>query len=210
MTLFNSEKLQETQKAQLELLQQISGKIFESVEQLTQLQLKSLRATSGEQFESLSALLSVSNPQDFANLQTAFPQPAAQAERLMELNREVYELISNTQADIAKLAESQVDATTQQTQEMLETLSKNAPAGAEPAVAMFKTALESAGSTFESVQQAAKQASKMAEEGITAASTAGKATVDAAKTATADTTKAATDTAKATADAAKPKAAAKK
>ena len=196
MTLFNSDKLQETQKAQLELLQQISGKIFESVEQLTQLQLKSLRATSGEQFESLNALLSVKNPQDFASLQTAFPQPAAQAERLMELNREVYELISSTQADIAKLAESQVDATTQQTQEMIENLSKNAPAGAEPAVAMFKTALESVGSTFESVQQAAKQASKMAEEGITAASTAGQATADAAK--------------KATADAAKPKATTKK
>ena len=195
MSLFDSEKLQNTQKAQLELLQQISGKIFESVEQLTQLQLKTLRATSGEQFESLNALLSVSDPQDFAKLQTAFPQPAAQAERLMELNREVYELISSTQADIAKLAESQMGATTQQTQEMIEALSKNAPAGAEPAVAMFKSALESVGSTYESVQQAAKQASKMAEDGIAAASKAGQATADAAK---------------ATADAAKPKAADKK
>lgn len=172
MTLFNSEKLQDIQKSQLELLQQISSKIFESVEQLTQLQLKTLRATSGEQFESLSTLLSVNKPKDFANLQTAFPQPAAQAERLTELNREVYELISNTQADIAKLAESQVDATTQQTQEMLETLSKNAPASAEPAVALLKSALESAGSTYESVQKAAQQASKMAEEGIASAASA--------------------------------------
>ena len=185
MTLFNSEKLQNAQKAQLEMLQQISGKIFESVEKLTQLQLKSLRAASGEQFESLHSMLAITDAKDLAGLQTALPQPAAQAERLMDFNREVYELISKTQADIAQLAESQVDATTQQTQELIETLSKNAPAGAEPAVAMFKSALESVGSTYESVQKAAKQASEMAEEGIAAAaSAASKATT----TATAATT----------------------
>lgn len=192
MSLFNSEKLQDTQKAQLELLQQISGKIFESVEQLTQLQIKTLRATSGEQFESLRTMLST-DPKDLASLQTAFPQPAAQAERLMELNREVYELISKTQADIAKLAESQVDATAKQTQEMIEDLSKNVPAGAEPAIAMLKSALESAGSTYESVQKAAKQATEMAEEGIAAAASAATQATQAAS-----------------APAEKPKAAAKK
>ena len=63
---------------------------------------------------------------------------------------------------------------------MIETLSKNAPAGAEPAVAMFKSALESVGNTYESVQKAAKQATQMAEEGITAAaSAAGQATAAA-------------------------------
>ncbi len=184
MTLFNSDKIQNAQKAQLELLQQISSKIFEGVEQLTQLQLKSLRAASGEQFESLNSMLAITDAKDLAGLQSALPQPAAQAERLMDFSREVYELISKTQAEIAELAESQVDATSQQTQELLETLSKNAPAGAEPAVAMLKSALENAGSTYESVQKAAKQASEMAEEGIAAAaSAAGKAT-DAAKSAT--------------------------
>ncbi len=194
MTLFNPEKIQEAQKAQLELLQKISGKIFESVEQLTQLQFKNLREASGEQLQNLRSQLSVTDPQDISKLQASLTQPGAQAERLMELNREVYELISSTHADIAKLAESQAHATAQQTQEMIEALSKNAPAGAEPAVAMLKSALESVGSTYESVQQAAKQASKMAEEGIAAA----------AATATA------TATGKATTGAAKPKASAKK
>ncbi len=202
MSLFNSEKIQNAQKAQLELLQQISGKVFESVEQLTQLQLKSLRAASGEQFESLQSMLNVNDPKDLAGLQTALPQPAAQAERLMEFSREVYELISKTQAEIAKLAESQVDATTEQTQELIETLSKNAPAGAEPAVAMFKSALETAGSNYESVQKAAKQASEMAEEGITAAASAASKATDSATAATekaTDTATAATEKAKAAA-----------
>ncbi len=182
MSLFNPEKIQNAQKAQLELLQQISSKMFESVEQLTQLQFKNLRASSGDQFDSLHSLFSITDPQDFAKLQTSFTQPVAQAERLMEFNREVYELISSTQSDIAKIAESQIDATSKQTQEMIELLSKNAPTGAEPAVAMFKTALESVGSTYESVQKAAKQATKLAEEGITAAaSAANQATRDAAK-----------------------------
>ena len=197
MSLFNSEKIQNAQKAQIELLQQISGKVFESVEQLTQLQLKTLRASSGEQFESLRSMLAVTDAKDLAGLQSALPQPAAQAERLMDFNREVYELISKTQADIAKLAESQVEATTQQTQELIETLSKNAPAGAEPAVAMLKSALENAGSTYESVQKAAKQASEMAEEGIAAAASAASKATASATSATSAATEA-------------PKAAAKK
>jgi len=181
MTLFNPEKIQEAQKAQLELLQQISGKIFESVEQLTQLQFKSLREASTEQLENFRSQLSVTDPQDLAKLQASVTQPNTQTERLMELNREVYELISSTHADIAKLAENQANATAQQTQELIEALSKNAPAGAEPAVAMFKTALESVNSTYESVQKAAQKASKMAEEGIIAAAAAGKASADTAK-----------------------------
>ncbi len=189
MSLFNSEKIQETQQAQLELLQQISGKIFESVEQLSQLQFKNLRATSADQMESLRTMFSASNPQDFAKLQSSLTQPAAQAERMMEFNREVYDLVSSTQAEIAKLAESQATATSKQTQEMIETLSKNAPAGAEPAVAMLKSALETAGSTYESVQKAAKQATQMAEEGITAAASAA---TEATRNATTAATSAAT------------------
>ncbi|MGH8389680.1 MAG: phasin family protein, partial [Pseudomonas sp.] len=40
MSFFNLEKLQDAQNANLDLLQQISGKIFSSVEQLSQLQFK--------------------------------------------------------------------------------------------------------------------------------------------------------------------------
>ncbi|MCL6692404.1 phasin family protein [Pseudomonas sp. R3.Fl] len=185
MSLFDTEKLNKAQKANLDLLQQISGKLFEGVEQLGQLQFKALRATTDAQFDSLRKLVSARDPQAFVEWQASFAQPTAQAERFLEFNRQVYELISGTQAEIAKLAEHQVEAGAKQVQELVEVVAKNAPAGAEPAVAVLKSVLETAGSVYESAQKAAKQAAEIAENGIAAAaSAAGQATREAGKAST--------------------------
>ncbi|MCW4646453.1 phasin family protein [Pseudomonas aeruginosa] len=184
MSLFDTEKLNDAQKANLDLLQQISGKLFEGVEQLGQLQFKALRASTDAQFDSLRKLSLARDPQGFVDWQASFAQPTAQAERVLEFNRQVYELVSGTQAEIAKLAERQVEASARQVQESVEVVAKNAPAGAEPAVAVLKSALETAGNIYESAQKAAKQAAEIAENGIAAAaSAAGQATREAGKTA---------------------------
>ncbi|MEB0006085.1 MAG: phasin family protein [Pseudomonas sp.] len=176
MSLFNTEKLQNAQKANLDLLQQISGKVFASVEQLSQLQFKTLRASTEEYFDGFRKLLAVRDPQGFAELQASFIQPHVQAERLAEFNRQMQELIVGTQSEIAKLTEGQVEAGTQQVQEFIEVMSKNAPAGSEPVVAAFKSTLANAGSVYENAQKAAKQAADIAQSGFTAATTAaGKA-----------------------------------
>ena len=176
MSFFNPEKLQTVQKANLDLLQQISGKVFASVEQLSQLQFKALRDSTEEHFEGVRKLLSVRDPQGFAELQASLTQPSAQGERLAEFNRQVQALIVDTQSDIAKLTSSQVESGTRQVEEFVETLSKNAPAGSEPVVAAFKSGLANAGTVFESAQKAAKQAADVAQSGFEAASAApGKA-----------------------------------
>ena len=176
MTFFNSEKLQDAQKANLDLLQQISGKIFASVEQLSQLQFKTLQASTEEQFDGFRKLLAVRDPQGFAELQASFTQPNVQAERLAEFNRQVQALIVGTQSEIAKLTTRQVEAGTQQVQEFVEVISKNAPAGSEPVVAAFKSSLANAGAVFESAQKAVKQATDVAQSGFEAATAATAAT----------------------------------
>lgn len=163
MSFFNPEKLQSAQKANLDLLQQISGKVFASVEQLSQLQFKALRESTEEQFEGVRKLLAVRDPQGFADLQASFSQPAAQTERLAEFNRQVQALIVGTQSDIAQLTSSQVEAGTAQVQEFVEEISKNAPAGSEPVVAAFKSGLANAGTVFENAQKTAKQATEAAQ-----------------------------------------------
>ena len=182
MSLFDTGKLTSAQKANVDLLQQVAGKLFEGAEQLSQLQIKTLRATSDAQFDSLRGLAAARDPQAFVEWQASFAQPTAQAERLLEYNRQVYELISGTQTEIAKLDERQVEAATKQVQELVEVVAKNAPAGSEPVVAIFKSALETAGSVYDSAQKAAKQAAEIAENGIAAAaSAAGQATREAGK-----------------------------
>lgn len=184
MSLFDTEKLTSAQKANVDLLQQVAGKLLEGAEQLGQLQLNTLRANFDAQFDGLRQLVAARDPQAFVEWQASFAQPAAQAERLLEFNRQVYDLISGTQTEIAKLAERQVEAGVKQVQELVEVVAKNAPAGSEPAVAVFRSALETAGSVYESAQKAAKQATEIAESGIAAAaSAAGQATREAGKAA---------------------------
>ncbi|WP_223517241.1 TIGR01841 family phasin [Pseudomonas sp. GL-B-19] len=181
MSFFNSEKLQDAQKANLDLLQQISGKIFSSVEQLSQLQFKTLQTSTEEQFDGFRKLLAVRDPQGFAELQASFTQPNVQAERLANFNRQVQALIVDTHSEIAKLTSRQVEAGTQQVQEFVEVISKNAPAGSEPVVAAFKSSLANAGTVFESAQKAVKQAADVAQSGFDAATAAAGKTAPGAK-----------------------------
>jgi phasin family protein len=172
MSFFNPEKLQTVQKANLDLLQQISGKVFASVEQLSQLQFKALRESTEEQFEGVRKLLAVRDPQGFADLQASFSQPNAQTERLAEFNRQVQALIVGTHSDIAQLTSNQVEAGTAQVQEFVEEISKNAPAGSESVVAAFKSGLANAGTVFENAQKTAKQATEAAQGNFDSASAA--------------------------------------
>ena len=94
-------------------------------------------------------------------LQSAFLQPAA--EKATAYGRQVYEITSTTQADVAKLVESQFGAAQQKVVALVDTAIKNAPAGTENAMTAANNALESA-------QQAAKQAVTMAEANFEAVS----------------------------------------
>jgi phasin family protein len=184
MTFFDSEKLQATQKSNLELLQQMNSKFLKGIEQISHLQIATLRSASEETFASASKLLAVRDPQSFTEVLSSLAHPAQQAERLMDFNRKVYDLLSSTQADIAKLSERQAARNAQQVQELVEEIAKNAPAGSESAVAVLKSAVETAGSVYESAQKTAKQAAEIAENGISAAATAaGQATREATKAA---------------------------
>jgi len=180
MSFFDLEKLESASKSNLDAVQKLSSKIFESAEELSKLQFKALRATADDNFESFRKLLSVRDPQAFLELQASFFKPNEQAERFVEFSRQTYDLISRFQAEVTKLTERQIEIGTQQAQEIVEEICKNAPASAEPVVSVFKSAVEGAGNVYESAQKAAKQASEIAASGIEAAAhAAGQATAQA-------------------------------
>jgi len=182
MSFFETDKLTNVQKSGIELLQQINAKLLDSADELGKLQFQVLRASTETQFESLKKLTEARDPQSFADWQASFAQPAVQAERLLDFNRQVYDLITKTQAEITKLAERQVEEGTKNVQDLVEKFAKNAPAGTEPVVAALRSAVETAGNVYESTQKTAKQVVEIAENGIAAAtSAANQATRNVAK-----------------------------
>jgi len=104
------------------------------------------------------------------------------AEKSAAYSRHVYEIASGTGAELGKAIEAQAAEAQKKFLSVVDNAAKNAPAGSETAVAVFKSAVAASTNAIESVQKAVKQATDVAEANFNAvASTA----VNASKTATA-------------------------
>ncbi|SFD61876.1 phasin family protein [Paracidovorax konjaci] len=177
-----------SQKAHLDTLFGLTNKAFEGVEKLVELNVTASRATLSEAATHTQALLSVKDAQELLSLQASFFQPLA--EKTAAYNRHLYEIASGTTAEFSRTLEAQAAEVQRNFSNLVDSAAKNAPAGTETGVAVFKSAVSAANNAFESVQKAVKQANDVAEANFnavsnTAASTAATATNAAAAAATA-------------------------
>lgn len=149
------------QKAQLETLFGLTNKAFEGVEKLVELNLAAGRAVLNETSANVQALLSVKDAQELMALHTNLLQPIA--DKTLAYGRQVYDIAQNTGTEFSKAFEVQAGEAQRNFNQLVESSAKNAPAGTETSVAVFKSAVSAANNAFESVQKAVKQASDMAE-----------------------------------------------
>ncbi len=154
-------------KANIETLFGLTNKAFEGVEKLVELNMQVAKTALGEAVESTQAALSVKDAQELLALQSTLLQPSA--EKAASYSRHLYDIATSTNAEVAKVAEAQMADMQSKFAAVVETASKNAPAGSENAVALVKSAVAAANNAFESVQKAAKQAADVAESNFAAA-----------------------------------------
>ncbi|MDM0040558.1 phasin family protein [Variovorax sp. J22G21] len=164
------------QKANLETLFGLTTKAFEGVEKLVELNVTASKAALSEAQGTAQALLSVKDAQELLALQASLFQPLA--EKTTAYSRHLYDIAQGTGAEFTKAFEAKAAETQATIVGLVDSASKNAPAGSETAVAMMKSAVAAANNAFESVQKAVKQASDVAEANFTAVSTSA---VNAAK-----------------------------
>jgi len=182
MTTYNPEQLLTAHKANLDNLFSLTHKAFEGIEKLVELNLQVAKATLAETAETTKAAMSVKDAQELMALQTSLLQPAA--EKAAAYCRHLYDILSGTNAEVAKVAEATMAEGQKSVMSMVDTVVKNAPAGTENAVALVKSAVTAANNAYENVNKAAKQASEVVEANFQALSTtAVKATQTAAKAA---------------------------
>jgi phasin family protein len=179
------EQLVAANKNTVETLLGLSQKTFEGVEKLVELNLQVARTALGEAGEHAKALLAIKDAQELLALQAAALQPTA--EKVSAYGRHVYDITSETQAEVTRVAEAQLQESQRKLMALVDTAVKNAPAGSENAVALMKSAVSAANNAFDSVQKAAKQAASVAEANFqavaaTATKAASAATAGAAKT----------------------------
>ena len=178
--MLTAEQLMAAQKANVETLFGLTNKAFEGVEKLVELNLQMAKTALGEAGDTARAALSVKDAQELVALQASLLQPTA--EKAAAYSRHVYDIAASTNAEVTKAVESQLGDAQKKFMGLVDSASKNAPAGSENAVALMRSAVAAANNAFESVQKAAKQATDVAEANLQAmTATAVKATQGATK-----------------------------
>jgi phasin family protein len=177
---FTPEQLVASHKSNIETLFGLTTKAFEGVEKLVELNVTASKAALTEAAEHTQAFLSVKDAQELLALQAGLFQPLA--EKTAAYSRHLYDIASGTGAEFGKAFEVQTADAQKKFLAVVDNAAKNAPAGSETAVAVFKSAVAAGNNALESVQKAVKQATDVAEANFNAvASTAVNATKTASK-----------------------------
>jgi phasin family protein len=174
--MLTPEQVLASQKAALETLFGLTSKAFEGVEKLVELNMTASKAAMAETAGTATAALGVKDAQELLALQASLFQPLA--EKTAAYSRHLYDITSGTGAEFGKTFEGMAADAQKKFLSVVDNAAKNAPAGSETAVAVFKSAVAAGTNALESVQKAVKQATDVAEANFNAvASTA----VNAAK-----------------------------
>ncbi len=164
------EQMSGANKANVETMLTIANTTFASAERLAALNLNTARVMLEDIVGNAKALMGAKDVQELMALQTSLAQPAL--EKAVAYSRSVYEITTQTQEELAKLAEAQYAEVNKNVSTALDKAAKNAPAGSDVAVAAVKSAIAAANSAYDSMNKAAKQVTEMAEANVAAATSA--------------------------------------
>ncbi|GAB7549885.1 TIGR01841 family phasin [Cupriavidus sp. 8B] len=169
------EQLAAAQKASLEIWLGLASKAAEGFVKLGELNLRVFKATLAETQAQTKKALLANDPQEVLALQANL-LPAI-AEKVLSYECQTYEIVSATQAELAKVTETLYAEQCRRVEEMVDNLANSAPGGAEAPVAALKSVVSATNALYETLQQAAKQAVDFTDNNFKAASAvASKAT----------------------------------
>lgn len=175
----------EVQKGQLDAFFALSQTLFDATERLAELNLATAKAAVESSVEKSQALMGVKDAQELVALSSAFAQPTL--DTVVSYSRTVYGITNGAGVEVSRIVEAQIAEGNKKVAQAIDVAAKSAPAGTEPAVAMFKSAVAAANTAYDTASKAAKQVVEVAESNLAAAT---NATMKAAAAAT-ETVKAA-------------------
>lgn len=161
------EQITASNKANVDAVLSVAAAQFAAFEKLANLQAAAVKTVFEESMTNTRALFGAKDVQEFAALQQSFAQPAV--EKAIAFSKNVYEVATEANGELSKLAESRMADWNQNFVSVLDKASKNAPAGSDVAVAAVKSMLAAANSAYDSMNKVAKQATEIAEANVSAA-----------------------------------------
>ena len=161
-----NEQLAAWQKAALESTLTYAQASLSSAEQLLKLNLDAARNSLEQAGKNTRDLLSISDPQQLAQLQTKFAQ--ANMQQTASYAQNIYEIVSQTQALLTKLNEEQFSRLNKEAVAGADKLAKGTP-GADVAANTVKSTLAATNAMMDNLNRATKQFAELSEASIKAA-----------------------------------------
>ena len=156
--------------SQLDAVQKVLTAGLNGAERLAALNLETARAVTQNAVNTVKSLSGAKDPQELIALQASLAQPSM--ETVVGYGRGAYEIATQTQSAVSKVAESQVTEMNKLVTQAVEKTLESAPAGSEPAVSAIKTAIAGAHTAFNAFNKAAKDVAQMTEANVAAATDA--------------------------------------
>ena len=149
------EQLIAINKANVETALRFAGVALDGAEKMLGLQMKVAKSALADSIQSARALTSVRDFDQLASLKDTVVQPSI--EKATAYAKEVYDVATETQADLTRLVEEQVSEFNKQVISALDQMVKTAPAGSEVGIAAMKQTLAAVNSGFDNLTKVAKQ-----------------------------------------------------
>ncbi|HTR07707.1 MAG TPA: TIGR01841 family phasin [Paraburkholderia sp.] len=158
------------QRANFDFFFGLAGKMLEGEEKLIKLNLDTAKTTFGDWYQRVQDGLAKKDGPEVTALQDSLALPSA--EKVLTYERQVAEIASSTQTQLAEVINAQYQEVNRQVQWFVENVAQNAPVGSEAAIAFMKQAMTLANTAQESVQSATRQVVEVAQSNVEAATKA--------------------------------------
>ena len=173
----NVEDLVKVQQEMLNATNNVAATAFEAAKKLAELNMQTARAGFEESAAQMQALMSAKDPKALTDLVSQMSAQLANpgSGKAATYAKKVYEISSQTGAELSALIEKQVAATQKQLLVAVDALAKNAPAGSDSVVNLLKQGVVNLNSAYDQIAQGTKQLVDLMESNATAAGKAATA-----------------------------------
>ncbi len=156
MNTFTPEQLIATNKSNVQAMAAFGTNVFAGFEKLVELNLAASKAMMTESFDNMQTVMGAKDASEFMSLQTGSLQ--SMAEKSTAYANHVAAIVAESTAEITKKFEGSFAESQKGLSALVENMAKNAPAGSEAAVALFKSTVSASQNAIESAQSSAKTA----------------------------------------------------
>jgi phasin family protein len=140
---------------------------MDSTERAIAVQLEYAKGAISQASLNAKALAGARDVQELLALRTRIAENAL--ENIMGYSRSLYEVASEAQAEMSRLAEERMSSFQKAVTETVDQAAKSAPAGGDFAAAAIKSSLAATTAAFDTFAKAAKHATSFADAGVRAA-----------------------------------------